>query len=154
MAKQYSVQTTTDLTITYQHPLVNGNIPVAITGFKMDGELFNTNPLMENSKIIALLGGNTITITNNVTAGTVTFSCIKLTGNAALGDITALARSQINVGDSTGATIIVSFSLNGATYKEQYSACTVKHVPPLKIAGNDIPDYAIEFYYADYTRLS
>jgi hypothetical protein len=147
---QHSVQAVGDFSATFSHPLVLGGAAIGLTGFKMEGEVLNTAQVMDNSKIVPLLGGNSITLTNNNQSGTLTFNSCKLTGDLTTGDVTEIAKYLTSVGDSQGGTIRISFGLNGLTYAVTFFKCTVKTVPPLKVAGNDVPEYAIEFLYAYY----
>lgn len=150
MAGTHGVQSVGDFSAAFIHPLINGGASTSLTGFKMEGDIINTAQLIENSKVVPLLNGDSITITNNNKSGKITFSCCKLTNDALKGDITAIAQELLKFGDNTGATIRISFGMNGATYAMTFIACTLCTAPPLKLAGNDVPDYSIEFNYADY----
>jgi hypothetical protein len=150
MAKIHSVQSVGDFTASFTHPLINGGAVTSLTGFKMEGDIVNTAQLMDNSKVIPLLNGDSITITNNNTSGTATFSACKLTGDTTKGDVTAIASALQKIGDNVGGTLRLSFGMNGGTYSMTFVTCTVKTCPPLKVAGTDIPDYAVEFNYADF----
>jgi hypothetical protein len=150
---QHSVQAVGDFSAAFSHPLVLGGAFITLTGFKMEGDILNTAQIMDNSKVVPLLNGNSITITNNNKAGTITFNACKLSGDMAKGDITEIATYLISQGDSQGGVLRISFGLNGTTYGITFIAVTVKTAPPLKVAGNDIPDYGIEFLYGSYERI-
>ena len=60
--------------VTLTHPLWNGGTPTTIGGFKLEGQMVQDQQLMDNSKVIALANGNTITITNNNKSGSLTFN--------------------------------------------------------------------------------
>ena len=66
---------------TLTHPLWNGGTPTTIEGFKLEGQMVQAQQAMDSSKIIALANGNTITITNNNGAGTLTFNVTKKPGD-------------------------------------------------------------------------
>jgi hypothetical protein len=146
----HAVQSVGDFSAALLHPLVNGGASTSLTGFKMEGDIVNTAQLMDNSKVVPLLNGDSITITNTNRSGTITFSCCKLTGDVLKGDITAIASFLTSVGDSFGGTLRISFGLNGQTFSITFFALTVKTSPPLKVSGNDVPDYSIEFNYAEF----
>lgn len=146
----HAVQSVGDFQASYIHPMVQGGVPLQLTGFKMEGEIINTAQLMDNSKVVPLLNGDSITITNSNRSGTITFSACKLTGDIAKGDVTAIGSYLQSVGDSVGGTLRISFGLNGATFSITFLAVTIKTCPPLKLSGNDVPDYSVEWNYADF----
>jgi hypothetical protein len=41
--------------------------------------------------------------------------------------------------------------MNGSTHKMIFSGVCVKNVPPLTLAGNDVPDYNVQLTYSNYT---
>ena len=162
---KYVVQNAGAATITYQHPskLVGPKIggqaneltagtAVALTGFKLNSNYLDTQQAMDNSFIIPLLNGGSIQITNDNTCGSITITAIRTGTDLKSGDIVAIASAQRNVsgGDSTGATITVSFSFNNIKYSVQFSKCTVAQCKPLTLAGNDAPDYQVRFNYAHW----
>ena len=61
-------------TVTLTHPLINGGTPTTIGGFKLEGQMVQDQQMMDNSKVIALANGNSITITNNNLSGSLTFN--------------------------------------------------------------------------------
>lgn len=147
-----SVQSVGDFTAVLQHPNVLGGAAIPLTGFKLEGTMIDGSQLLDNSKIIALVNGDTVTLTNTVKAGTITWTCIPSTFDEAGGDIVAISQLLQTVGDNVGGTLRVSFGLNGATFAITFTGVTMKRVPPLKLAGNDIPDYAVEWNYGDYEK--
>jgi hypothetical protein len=149
---EHSVQAVGDFTSVFSHPLVLGGLAIAMTGFKLEGEILDTTQLIENSKVVPLLNGSSITITNNNKSGTIKYNCCKHSGSLERGDITEIAGALLSVADSQGGTIRISFGLNGQTYAITFIAVTVKTCPPLKVSGNDVPDYGIEFNYADWVK--
>lgn len=150
MAGKNTVQTVGNLTISFVHPLILGATAVTLKGFKLEGDLLDTAQLMDNSKIIALIGGDTATITNNVRAGTLTLNAVETSGDAAQGDVVALSNLLQATPDSVGGTITVSRSVNGATKSITLLGVTHKSHPPIKMSGNDLPTYVCTFNYADY----
>lgn len=146
----HGVQSVGDLSFALIHPLVNGGASTTLTGFKMEGDILNSAQLMENAKVVPLIGGNSVTITNNNRSGKITFSCIKHTDDPMKGDITAIANELLKIGDNSGGTLRCSFGMNGKNFSRTFLAVCLCTAPPLKIAGNDLPDYGIEFTYADY----
>jgi hypothetical protein len=65
MAGNHTVIAAGQFTVTLIHPLWNNGTPTTIGGFKLEGQMEQDQQLMDNSKVIALANGNTITITNN-----------------------------------------------------------------------------------------
>lgn len=142
-----------DLSIILAHPILlaagyAGNI--ALTGFKLEGQFLNTEQLLDNSKVVPLLSGDTISITNTNRSGTITFNCTRASGSIANGDVVAVANKLQELGDNEGGTLTVSYGFNGKVFKVTFFAVTVRSAPPLLMAGNDVPDYSVKFNYGDY----
>ena len=56
-------------------------------------------------------------------------------------------RSQGDV----GGTLVLKWLMNGAEHAMLFSGVCVKNVPPLTLAGNDVPDYNVQLTYSNYT---
>lgn len=134
-------------TVTLTHPLWNGGVPTTIEGFKLEGQMVQDQQSMDNSKVIALANGNTITITNNNLSGSLTFS---VTATKSDGDMIKIAKFLKRVGDSVGGTIRITQEINGKTDGDTYYACTVRTCPNRIIQGNDAPDYQVVWNYGEY----
>lgn len=134
-------------TVTLTHPLINDGTPTTIGGFKLEGQMVQDQQAMDNSKVIALANGNTITITNNNVSGSLTFSVTATNGE---GDMVRIAKILKRAGDSIGGTIRITQEVNGATDGDTYYACTVKSCPNRIIQGNDAPDYQVVWNYGEY----
>lgn len=133
-------------TVTLTHPLWNGGTPTTIAGFRLEGQMVQAQQAMDSSKIIMLANGDTITITNNNGAGSITFNVVK-TGSK--GDMVKIANFLKKAGDSVGGTIRITQEINGKTEGTTFVACTVKTCPPLNIMGNDAADYQVVWNFAD-----
>ena len=144
------VQSIGNLTISIIHPLINGGVPTTVKNLAMEGDLIDTVQLMMNSKVIPLFAGDTITLTNTVKAGKLTINAKRGDGVIANGDIVAMCDLLQSLPDSQGGTVIVSWSLNGAAQNKTFFAVTHEGHPPLKIAGNDLPNYACTFNYGSF----
>jgi len=142
----HSVIAAGQFTATITHPLLNNGTPTTIEGYRLEGQMVQAQQAMDNSKIVALANGNTITITNNNGAGTLTFNVVKT--NSA-GDLVKIAKKLRNAGDSIGGTIRITQEINGAISGDTFYTCTVKSCPPLNIQGNDAADYQVVFNYAE-----
>lgn len=132
--------------VTLIHPLWNDGTPTTIDGFRLEGQMVQAQQAMDSSKIVMLANGNTLTITNNNGAGSLTFNVVK-TGSA--GDLVKIANKLKKAGDSVGGTIRITQEINGKTEGQTFIACTVKSCPPLNIQGNDAADYQVVFNYGD-----
>lgn len=142
-----------DLSLVLSHPVLeNAGYPasLSLTGFKLEGQFLGTDQIMDNAKVVPLLNGDSITITNTNRAGVIRFTCTRAAGSIVKGDIVAIANTLQELGDNVGGTLVVSFGFNGATFKVTFFAVCVKRAPPLVMAGNDVPDYAVELTYADF----
>jgi len=144
-----SVQTVGNFTATFTHPLLGGTA-ISLQGFKQDQQFFDSIQIMDNSKVIALVGGSTATLTNAVKAGTFTFNCVRISTDILQGDVVLIALTLQSLADSTGGLLRITYGLNGGTEAITYTQCTLKTVPPLKLAGNDLPDYPVVFNYGNY----
>lgn len=134
-------------TVTLTHPLINGGVATTIGGFKLEGQMVQDQQMMDNSKVIALANGNSITITNNNRSGSLTFN---VTNTNAEGDMIKIAKFLKMSGDSQGGTIRITQEINGVTDGDTYYACTVKSCPNRIIQGNDAPDYQVVWNYGEY----
>lgn len=133
-------------TATIIHPLWNDGVPTTIDGFRLEGQMVQAQQAMDSSKIIMLANGNTVTITNNNGAGSITFNVVK-TGNE--GDLVKIANFLKKAGDSVGGIIRITQEMNGQVIATTFVACTVRTCPPLNIQGNDAADYQVVFNFAD-----
>lgn len=132
------------------HPLWNDGTPTTIDGFRLEGQMVQAQQAMDSSKIIALANGNTLTITNNNGAGTLTFNVVK-TGNA--GDMVKIANALKKAGDSVGGIIRITQEINGVIEASTFYACTVRSCPPLNIQGNDAADYQVVWNYGEEAEV-
>lgn len=85
-----------------------------------------------------------------------TITAIRTATKLESGDIVSIATAQRAVagGDSTGATITVTWQFNGTQYQIGFYNCTVADCKPLAMAGNDAPDYSVVFNYSHWEFLS
>ncbi len=143
---EHTIVAAGQFSVTLTHPLWNDGIPTTIDGFRLEGQMLQAQQAMDSSKIIALANGNTLTITNNNGAGSLTFNVVK-TGNK--GDMVKIANALKKAGDSVGGTIRVTQEINGKTEGVTYTACTVRSCPPQNIQGNDAADYQVVWNYGD-----
>lgn len=133
-------------TASLTHPLINGGVPTTIAGFKLEGQMVQAQQAMDSSKIVALANGNTITITNNNDAGTLTFNVTKTESE---GDLVKISKYLRKAGDSVGGTFRITQEINGVTASDTFYKCTVKTCQILNVQGNDAPDYQVVWNYAE-----
>lgn len=144
---EHTIVAAGQFTVTLTHPLYNDGTPTTIDGFRLEGQMVQAQQAMDSSKIVMLANGNTLTITNNNGAGSLTFNVVK-TGNA--GDMVKIANAIKAAGDSQGGVIRITQQINGKTEGQTYKACTVRSCPPLNIQGNDAADYQVVWNYGEY----
>lgn len=140
----HTVIATGQFTCTLIHPLWKGGTPTTIDGFKLDGQMVQAQQATDSSRVISLANGNTITITNNNGAGTLTFA---VTRTGSEGDMVKIANFLKSVGDSVGGSIRITQEINGATDGTTFLPATVKSCPPLNIQGNDAAEYSVVWNY-------
>ena len=142
-----------DLSLILSHPVLAAAgfaADIALTGFKLEGQFLSSEQLLDNSKVVPLLSGDTISITNTNRSGTLTFNCTRASGSIEKGDIVAVANKLQELGDNEGGTLTVSYGFNWAVFKVTFYSVTVRSAPPLLMAGNDVPDYSVKLNYGDY----
>ena len=143
---EHTIVAAGQFSVTLTHPLYNDETPTTIAGIRREGQMVQAQQAMDSSRIIALANGNTLTITNNNGAGTLTFNVVK-TGTE--GDMVKIANFLKAAGDSVGGTIRITQEINGKTEGTTFKACTVRTCPPLNIQGNDAADYQVVWNYGE-----
>lgn len=123
---------------------------VALTGFKLDDVTIKTETLIDNAKLVPMLNGDTMTLTNSNKSGTISIACTRTAAGIAGGDLVAIADFIRSQGDCTGGTLVVSWLRNGAQKKIEFKSVCVKKCAPLQYAGNDLPSYDVQLTYATY----
>jgi hypothetical protein len=152
---------------THTH-IQTGTQGVAVAGFRLDSEFLRAAQQISSSMMIPILGGGAVAITNNNRSGTLTINSTRVSApkwdatvdhpgamldqTGEVYDIVLLAQCQQGCegGDSTGADITVSFNFNNANTSITFQSCTVANVAPLALAGNDAPNYTVEFNYLNW----
>lgn len=148
---------------------------VQVTGFRLDTEFLRAAQQIASSVQIPLLGGGGAALTNDTRLGTLTFNCTSVSyprsdgdnagsmyGNDAMGvmgntpyyDLVMIAQLQQGQagGDSTGATLVITFNILGFETSLEFQGCTVAEVAPLALSGNDVPDYRVTFNYLNWIK--
>ena len=145
------LQSEGDFSLVLTHPLVNGGASVSLVGFKVQGDVVDTDQEMDNAKVVPLIGQIVAVITNTIRAGTLRFAAVRTTGNPALGDIVAVSQLLQTIGDNIGGTMRASWGQNGKIQAVTLTTVTVKRCKPLHIQGNDIAEYDVQWVYGDWT---
>ncbi len=127
--------------------LANG---VYLTGFKLESVLISSDQQIQNAKLIPLLNGDTMTLTNSHKAGTLSIACTRTAAGVAGGDLISIADFIRSQGDSDGGTLEVSWTRNGEEHTLKFVKVCVAQCPPLRYAGNDLPDMDVKLTYATY----
>jgi hypothetical protein len=144
-----NVQGVGNFSISTTHALILGGMSIGMKGHKLEETLLDAVPLMENSKIIALIEG-TLTITNKIKAGSLKISCVRVDPDYKKGDWIAWGNELLKLGDSVGGNIRIVYEFNGKQFGVTFFVCCVKTLKPLILAGNDAPSYDFEVTYADW----
>jgi hypothetical protein len=146
------VQSVGDFQAVLNHPLVLGGISIPLVGFKLEGEIVRAEQLIDSAKMVVLIGGLAITLTNTVGAGTLRWAVVPTTWDVAKGDIVAVSHLLKQIGDNIGGVLRVSWGQNGVTHYKNFLGVTCKRCDDLALAGNDIPDYRAEWFYNSFTE--
>jgi hypothetical protein len=142
------------------------SVQTQIKGIKLEDTFLSASQMIDSSKRVPLIDGSTAAITNMVTAGVVTFRCVRVGTDIASGDLPTIAAFIQKALPSLGSIIQVSYTIAPATSgalvagsalaakTENYFfvGCTLVRTPPIILAGNDVPVYEISFSYDDYYR--
>lgn len=128
----------------------SGNGSIYLVGFKLESIIVSAAQQIDNSKVIPLVNGDSITLTNICKAGTLSFNASRTAGGLNDGDCVSVFDYVRSQGD-VGGRLELSWLMNGATHKMIFSGVCVKNVPPLTLAGNDVPDYNVQLTYSNYT---
>lgn len=150
---------------------------VQVSGFRLDGEFLRAMQQIASSIQVPILGGGAVALTNNNRSGALSINCTKVStpapkanaGSQATGemlknnglgpvsdsayDLVFLAQAQQAQigGDSSGATIQVTFSFCGLNTIISFEGCTIASVDPLGLSGNDAVNYNVAINYLNWT---
>ena len=128
----------------------DGSGSVYLTGFKLESILVSAEQQIDNSKVIPLVNGDSITLTNLCKAGVLSLTASRTAAGLAGGDAISVCDFVRSQGDD-GGTLEISWRMNGKDHKMIFSGVCVQRCPPLNMAGNDVPDYPISFTYSNYS---
>ncbi len=145
-----SVQSVGNSTYSFTHPLINGGVAINLTGIKLEAQYFKARQMVDNSKVVLLVDGSAITLTNTARAGSFTITAVHGGNVVTDGDIVLIARQLQLLGDSLGGQLRVATAINGQTDAVTLVGVTLKVFDLLLLAGNDIPEYPVEFNYQDW----
>lgn len=123
---------------------------VYLTGFKLEDVAIRTAGMMANAKLIPMLNGDTMTLTNSNKSGTLTIACTRTAAGIKGGDLVTIADFIRSQGDSSGGSLEVAWTRNGEQKKIVFKKVCVQDCPPLQYAGNDLPSYDVKLTYATY----
>lgn len=133
-----------------QYTGIDANGSIYLVGFKLESIIVSAAQQIDNAKVIPLVNGDSITLTNICKAGTLSFNASRTAGGLNDGDCVSVFDYVRSQGD-VGGRLELSWLMNGATHKMIFSGVCVKNVPPLTLAGNDVPDYNVQLTYSNYT---
>lgn len=123
---------------------------VYLTGFKLESIIVSASQQIDNAKVVPLVNGDSITLTNICKAGTLSFNASRTASGINGGDCVSVFDYVRSQGD-VGGKLELSWFMNGNQHKMIFSGVCVKNVPPLTLAGNDVPDYNVQLTYSNYT---
>lgn len=123
---------------------------VYLTGFKLESMIVSAEQQIDNAKLVPLVNGDSITLTNLCKAGVLSFNAARTAAGIVGGDCIAIFDFVRTQGDD-GGILEISWRMNGKNRKIIFSGVCVQRCPPLAIAGNDVADYNITLTYASYS---
>lgn len=129
---------------------IDENGGVYLTGFKLESVIVSAAQQIDNAKVVPLVNGDSITLTNICKAGTLSFNASRTASGISGGDCVSVFDYVRSQGD-IGGKLELSWFMNGNQHKMIFSGVCIKNVPPLTLAGNDVPDYNVQLTYSNYT---
>lgn len=123
---------------------------IALTGFKLESMIVSASQQIDNSKVVPLVNGDSITLTNICKAGTLSFNASRTAAGLNGGDAVSVFDYVRSQGD-VGGTLKLKWLMNNQQHTMIFAGVCVKNIPPLQIAGNDVPDYQVQLTYSSYT---
>ena len=133
-----------------QYSGIDENGSIFLVGFKLESVIVSAAQQIDNAKVIPLVNGDSITLANICKAGTLSLNASRTAGGLNDGDCVSVLDYVRSQGD-VGGRLELSWLMNGATHKMIFSGVCVKNIPPLTLAGNDVPDYNVQLTYSNYT---
>lgn len=133
-----------------QYTNVDSTGSIYLVGFKLESIIVSASQQIDNAKVIPLVNGDSITLTNICKAGTLSFNASRVAGGLNDGDCVSVFDYVRSQGD-VGGTLELTWLMNAVVHKMIFSGVCVKNVPPLTLAGNDVPDYNVQLAYSNYT---
>lgn len=152
MAGRNSIQGVGNSTYSFTHLLINGGTSINIAGIKLEAQYFKARQMLDNSKVVLLVDGSAITLTNLVQAGSFTLTVVDNGLAITDGNLVEIARTLQQLGDSIGGQLRVATTYNGEPNAITFRGVTLKVFDTLLLAGNDVPEYPIEFNYQGWAR--
>ena len=128
----------------------DGSGSVYLTGFKLESVVVSAEQQIDNAKVVPLVNGDSITLTNLCKSGTLTLTASRTAAGLAGGDAVSVFDFVRSQGDD-GGTLVISWRMNGKDHKIIFSGVCVQRCPPLSLAGNDVPEYPITLTYSNYS---
>lgn len=129
---------------------IDSNGGIYLVGFKLESVIVSAQQQIDNAKVVPLVNGDSITLTNVCKAGTLSFNASRTAGGINDGDCVSVFDYVRSQGD-VGGKLELSWIMNGSEHKIVFTGVCVKNVPPLMLAGNDVPDYNVQLTYSNYT---
>lgn len=123
---------------------------IYLTGFKLESMIVSASQQIDNAKVVPLVNGDSITLTNVCKAGVLAFSAARTAGGLNDGDCVSVFDYVRSQGD-VGGKLTIQWVMNGATHTMIFSGVCIKQCPPLALAGNDVADYNVQLTYSNYT---
>lgn len=159
--KNHGVECVGRISFLFKHPLLDALADankkyeavrggVYLTGFKLESVLISTEQQTQNAKLIPMLNGDSMTLTNTHKAGILGIACTRTSAGIVGGDLVAVCDFIRTQGDSYGGELIISWTRNGVDKSITFEKVCVVQCPPFKYAGNDLPDMDVKLSYADY----
>lgn len=152
------IQSVGDFTATFLTPLgvfggaVGAPMAIPLQGFRLDDVFINTAQMIDNSKRVPLVDGGTIALTNRIKAGQVTINAAHISENYLDGDLPLICTMLQGVADSLGGILRITYGFNGQMTSIDFLSVILVSIPPLILAGNDVPTYPCVLSYADFIR--
>lgn len=121
---------------------------------ELDSEFMTIRPMVDASRMKLTVSGDTVIITNNVSAGTIDLRMLETTGEVSTGDPVACFNAIRDTGDTQGWIFEIHSFINGLKHITKLTGCALVSLPRKIVAGNDVPTYDATFNYTNLIEMS
>jgi hypothetical protein len=150
-----SIQSVGNFTATYSNLAAAflAGLTVSLQGFKLEDVFVTSEQELDNAKNVPLVNGGVITLVNAQKAGKLTINATHFSSDPTQGDFVLIAQLLQSAALSVGGLLRFTTGLNGSNDPITFFGVTIARVPPIMLAGNDVPAYPVVVAYQSWDRI-